>query len=148
MRTRLQGLDTLLAPSPPPRVHGPRSDTQCSAHLGGALPFSRQQESRGTQCHSLPPAAVQQPRQEAPLPGSQSHSLLGPLPAYAAHHRRSVPLNGINPVGLGERAPHRGDGAVPRWRAPGYLDGHAHQLPLAGHAPDAAPHGGRGHAGV
>lgn len=70
MRTGLQCLDTFLAPPPTPRVHGPGSDTQCSAHLGGALPFGRQQESRGTQRHSLLPAAAEQPCQEAPLPGS------------------------------------------------------------------------------
>jgi hypothetical protein len=68
--TGLQRLDALFAPPPAPCVHRPGGNTQCLTHLGSALAFSRQQEGCGAQCHPLPPAAADQPCQEAPLPGS------------------------------------------------------------------------------
>lgn len=89
--TGLQRLSAFLAPAPTPGVHRPWGNSQGLTHLDGTLSLGRQQEGCGTQSHSSLTAAADQPLQPAALPGRQPHHLLGLLPAYAAHHYRSLP---------------------------------------------------------
>ena len=98
--TGLQRLSAFLAPAPTPGVHRPWGDSQCLPHLGCTLPLGRQKEGGGAQRHPRPTAAANQPCQQAALPGRQPHHLLRLLVAYAAHHYRSLPLNGISWDGL------------------------------------------------